>query len=72
MFKKEKEVKCSKCGSDEVESVEVRPGKNDFISVCKECGARESEIEIEEGNSRSQSNRRGKNKKPSNYPYKKR
>ena len=69
MFKKEKEVKCSKCGSDEVESVE---GKNDFISVCKECGARESEIEIEEGNSRSQSNRRGKNKKPSNYPYKKR
>lgn len=71
----EKEVKCNNCGG-EIEHLEIRPHKNDFISSCKECGAKETateiEIEMEEGNSRSQTNRRGKNKKPSNYPYKKR
>jgi hypothetical protein len=71
----EKEVKCSDCGG-EIEHFEMRPHKNDFISSCKECGAKETakeiEIEIEEGNSRSHTNRTSKNKKPSNYPYKKR
>jgi ssDNA-binding Zn-finger/Zn-ribbon topoisomerase 1 len=33
---------CKECGG-EMKSVEVRFGKNDFISYCDECGAREPE-----------------------------
>lgn len=61
---------CEYCGGT-ITHLEVRPEKNDYISVCDDCGAKESEVDsnVEEGSARSQTNFRGKNKKPANYPW---
>jgi len=61
---------CEYCGGT-ITHLEVRPEKNDYISVCDDCGAKESEVDsnVEEGSARSQANFRGKNKKPANYPW---
>jgi len=61
---------CEYCGGT-ITHLEVRPEKNDYISACDDCGAKESEVDsnVEEGSARSQANFRGKNKKPANYPW---
>lgn len=61
---------CEYCGGT-ITHLEVRPEKNDYISACDDCGAKESEVDsnVEEGSARSQTNFRGKNKKPANYPW---